>query len=271
VVKKRQLGKCGVRRGVRQSVSWRISGSVSGGDSAGGGVLQGLQGFTRIFFSGSETGLARAGGRVARTYSQKATKASKETSRCSWEGLGGSRLREDATARQVGRLCDGWGRFGKGPRRQCRFQSWQCRFPLWQGHRPRRTFPTTGRRSDLGPGLPWFPSVSANAAFQRCHPVLTAVKSMCPVGGFRIFRQYPAGDVFLCVVSKRMKFLARVGIQVSGVNIGWNGVFGGGKAGSRLNTIRTDIFSGSAHSHWSSGSHRNASSRFDSIEEQSSI
>jgi hypothetical protein len=127
----------------------------------------------------------------------------------------------------------------------------QGRFPLWPGQWPMRTFPTTGRRTHVGPGLPWFPSVSAHAAFPRCHPVLTAVKSMWPVRGFRRLRPYPAGDVFLGVVSRTRGLLARVGIHFRAVDIGWNGVFGGGKTGSELNTIRTDIFSRSARSHWS--------------------
>jgi hypothetical protein len=116
----------------------------------------------------------------------------------------------------------------------------QGRYPLWQGQWPMRTFPTTGRRTHVGPGLRWFPSVSGHAAFQRCHPVLTAVKSMCPVRGFRRFRQYAAGDVFSGVVSRTRGLLARVGIHFRAVDIGWNGVLGGGKMGSELNTIRTD-------------------------------
>jgi hypothetical protein len=134
----------------------------------------------------------------------------------------------------------------------------QGRFPLWQGHWPMRSFPTTGRRSQLGPGLRWFPSVSAHAAFHRCHPVLTAVKSMWPVRGFRRLRPYRAGDVFPGVVSRTRGLLARVGIHFRAVNIGWNGVLGGGKTGSGLNTIRTDIYLGSARSRWSPGSHRSA-------------
>jgi hypothetical protein len=179
---------------VGQSVSWRISSprerqaalslgkSVSGDERAGGGVLQGLQGY---FFRGPRPDWPRRGagwiGRVHRRQRRQARKQADAVGKV-WDAWG-----------CFGKLCEAWGRFGKGPRRQ-------CRFPSWQGHWPMRTFPTTGRRSQVGPGLRWFPSVSAHAAFQRCHPVLTAVKSMWLVRGFRIFRPYRAGDVFPGVV-----------------------------------------------------------------------